>query len=298
VLGRRRFLQLSAFGAGALGVGALGVGAAVYGADARTETPAELDYIRPSDPEVVAAEQARSWSGQVSACTLAAAATTVDLGGRLVDTWSYGGRPVAPELRAKAGDRLQVSVHNELPTETTLHWHGIRIRNDMDGAAPTTQPPIGSGQYFEYSFVATDPGTYWYHSHSGLQADRGLFGALVVEDPHDGSGADADAVLVLDDWLDGLGTTPDAVLAQLNPAISGGHREHGGGSASPIPSPDSSVAQSIVAGGHGSSIPLGGMTQHIDYPLHLINGRPPNDPAPILAAPGTRLRLRIINAGA
>src|SRR3546814_3527883 len=87
----------------------------------------------------------------------------------------------------------------------------------MDGAAPTTQAPIGAGSSFEYNFIAPDPGTYWYHSHSGLQADRGLFGAIIVEDPNDITGAEAAAVLVLDDWLDGLGTTPDYVLMALNP---------------------------------------------------------------------------------
>ena len=168
------------------------------------------------------------------------------------------------------------------------------------GAAPTTQAPIGAGSSFEYNFIAPDPGTYWYHSHSGLQADRGLFGALIVENPNDITGADVDAVLVLDDWLDGLGTTPDSVLMALNPAISGGHGGHGSGATTPAEhsEADMSVAQQLVSGGHGSSEPLGGMTQHIAYPLHLINGRPPNDPAVVTAAPGSTLRLRIINAAA
>jgi FtsP/CotA-like multicopper oxidase with cupredoxin domain len=108
---------------------------------------------------------------------------------------------------------MRASVTNSLSSDTSIHWHGIRIRNDMDGVPPVTQEAIVPGSTFDYSFVAPDPGTYWYHSHSGLQADRGLFGALIVEDPHDDSGADADAVLVLDDWVDGLGTTPDAIMA-------------------------------------------------------------------------------------
>ncbi|MEZ7237912.1 multicopper oxidase family protein [Rhodococcus sp. GXMU-t2271] len=309
VLGRRRFLALGSLGAGALGLSALGFGAAgcatassgtqPAGAGAKNGAAADLDYILPADPEVAAAEAARGWNGAVASFALSAGVATVDLGGRLVDTWTYGGRAVAPELRVRRGDRLDATVRNDLHAGTTVHWHGIRIRNDMDGAAPVTQSAIAPGTTFDYSFVVPDPGTHWYHSHSGLQADRGLFGALVVEDPDDRTGADADAVLVLDDWVDGLGTTPDAVLTALNPAISGGHGGHGGGAASGAhPVGDMDVARQLVSAGHGDSAALGGMTQHIAYPLHLINGRPPNDPAPVVAAAGQRVRLRIVNAAA
>ena len=301
VLDRRRFLRLGTLGAGAVGLGALGFGATACssGTSGQQAVAAELDYIRPTDPEVAAAEAARATSGATAAFALAAGVGAVDLGGRIVNTWTYGGAAVAPELRLSKGDRVRVSVDNGLPQETTLHWHGIRIRNDMDGAAPVTQEPIGAdGGRFEYDFVAPDPGTYWYHSHSGLQADRGLFGAMIIEDPNDATGADADAVLVLDDWVDGLGTTPDAVLAALNPQVAGhGHAGHGGGPAE-YSDADASVAQQITSAGHGDSVPLGGMTQHIAYPLHLINGRPPNDPAVVESAAGQRLRLRIINAAA
>ncbi|AWZ23374.1 MULTISPECIES: multicopper oxidase family protein [Rhodococcus] len=301
VLARRRFLRLGTLGVGAVGLGALGFGATACssGTSGQQAVATELDYIRPTDPEVAAAEAARATSGATAAFALAAGVGAVDLGGRIVNTWTYGGAAVAPELRLSKGDRVRVSVDNGLPQETTLHWHGIRIRNDMDGAAPVTQEPIGAdGGRFEYDFVAPDPGTYWYHSHSGLQADRGLFGAMIIEDPNDATGADADAVLVLDDWVDGLGTTPDAVLAALNPQVAGhGHAGHGSGPAE-YTDADASVAQQITSAGHGDSVPLGGMTQHIAYPLHLINGRPPNDPAVVEAAAGQRLRLRVVNAAA
>ncbi|MCJ0906413.1 multicopper oxidase family protein [Rhodococcus sp. ARC_M6] len=299
-LGRRRFLSLGALGAAAFGVGAVGSIAGCSSTAASPAQPTDLDYILPTDPEVAAAESARAWNGSTAAFALTAGFSTVDLGGRLVDTWTYGGAAVAPELRLTAGDRVKIAVHNALETETTLHWHGIRIRNDMDGAAPTTQAPIGVGTTFDYDFVAPDPGTHWYHSHSGLQADRGLFGAMIVEDPEDTSGADVDAVLVLDDWLDGLGTSPDSVLMALNPAIAGGHGGHGGAASAPAEhsAGEMTLAQQLVNAGHGSSEVLGGMTQHIAYPLHLINGRPPNDPAVVTAAAGAVLRLRIINAAA
>ncbi|MGW0021977.1 multicopper oxidase family protein [Rhodococcus sp. NPDC003382] len=300
ILDRRGFLRIGSLGAGAVGLGILGLGAASCSSADAADSGAPPDYISPTDPEIAAAEQARRWNGKEVPVALAAGVATVDLGGRLVDTWSYGGRAVAPELRASVRDKMLVSVRNDLEVDTTLHWHGIRIRNDMDGAAPVTQDPIAPAGAFVYDFVVPDPGTHWYHSHSGLQADRGLFGALVVEDPDDRSGADVDVVLVLDDWIDGLGTTPEAVLAALNPAMAGGHGHggHGGGTAVEHSAEQMSVAQAAVSGGHGSSTPLGGMTQHIGYPLHLINGRPPNDPEVVTAAPGSRVRLRIINAAA
>ncbi|NLU82626.1 multicopper oxidase family protein [Rhodococcus sp. HNM0569] len=299
VLSRRRFLKLGSFGAGALGLGAVGFGSVACSSEASGEHAAELDYISPTDPEVAAAEAARAWNGTTAAFALSAGVATVDLGGRLVNTWALGGEAVGPELRLKKNDRLEVAVANALEQDTTMHWHGIRIRNDMDGAAPVTQAAITPGSTFDYGFVVPDPGTHWYHSHSGLQADRGMFGALVVEDPDDASGADVDAVLVLDDWVDGLGTTPDAVLTALNPAIAGGHAGHGGSAGVAEHTPgDAATAQSLVSQGHGSSDALGGMTQHIAYPLHLINGRPPNDPAPVVVAPGQRVRLRIVNAAA
>ncbi|AYJ50612.1 multicopper oxidase family protein [Rhodococcus sp. P1Y] len=300
MLGRRRFLSLATAGVGLAGIGALGVTGCSTGTSAKSGNADKFDYIKATDPEVAAAEAARSSTGRTAGYALAAGFAAVDLGGRLVNTWTYGTGAVAPELRLAAGDTLRASVTNALPSDTSIHWHGIRIRNDMDGVPPVTQDPIAPSGTFDYTFVASDPGTYWYHSHSGLQADRGLFGALIVEDPNDATGADADAVLLLDDWVDGLGTTPDAVMAALNPDLhGGGHAGHGGGAALiPVGADEAAVATALTSAGHGDSAVLGGMTQHIAYPMHLINGRPPNDPAVVEAAPGSRLRLRIINAGA
>jgi multicopper oxidase len=307
-LDRRGLLRLGALGAGTVGLGILGLtgcSTGSTGSSAGAGTGNDFDYILPTDPEVAAAEAARATSGRTAAFSLAAGVATVDLAGRQMQTWAYGGNAVAPELRLAKGDRVRVAVTNDLAEETTLHWHGIRIRNDMDGAAPATQAPIAAdGGAFDYDFVAPDPGTYWYHSHSGLQADRGLFGALIVEDPDDTSGAAADAVLVLDDWVDGFGTTPDALLMALNPALAGAHA-HGASTSSPSAAAgaaaagdEMALAQQLTSQGHGNSVPLGGRTQHIAYPMHLINGRPVADPARIEATAGQRLRLRVINAAA
>jgi len=97
----------------------------------------------------------------------------------------------------------------QLPAATSVHWHGIALRNDMDGVPGITQRPIKAGSGFEYAFTAPDPGTYFYHPHSGVQLDRGLYGVLIVDDPAEPGAYDQEWVVVLDDWLDGTGRTPD-----------------------------------------------------------------------------------------
>ncbi|WP_369822232.1 multicopper oxidase domain-containing protein [Saccharomonospora sp. CUA-673] len=104
-------------------------------------------------------------------------------------------------LRAAAGDRVQVRVRNQLPEPTTVHWHGLAIRNDMDGVPEVTQPPIAAGDELTYEFIPPDPGTYWYHSHGELQRGRGLFGALIIDDPRDPGDYDVEFLVVLSDWL-------------------------------------------------------------------------------------------------
>lgn len=125
--------------------------------------------------------------------------------------WAYAtegaGVIPGPEIRVMAGERIRRQLVNDLPQPTATHWHGIRVENAMDGAAPLTQPPVPPGESFDYDFVAPDPGTYWYHSHDrGFeQVARGLAGPLIVEDREPWLGepgaATRELTLVLDDWL-------------------------------------------------------------------------------------------------
>jgi FtsP/CotA-like multicopper oxidase with cupredoxin domain len=100
------------------------------------------------------------------------------------DLWAYNGAFPGPVLRARQGERLRVRLVNRLPQETTIHWHGIRLPNAMDGVPHLTQPPVPAGGEFLYEFDLPDAGTYWYHPHFGSpeQLGRGLYGALVVEE--------------------------------------------------------------------------------------------------------------------
>jgi FtsP/CotA-like multicopper oxidase with cupredoxin domain len=123
------------------------------------------------------------------------------LPGKSTSVWAYNGRIPGPLIRAKVGDRLVVHFKNSLPVETTVHWHGLRVPNDMDGAPGVTQQPIAPGAEFRYDFVLRDAGTYWYHPHqdSAVQVGRGLYGAIVVEDPNDPKELGDDLVLLLSD---------------------------------------------------------------------------------------------------
>lgn len=117
--------------------------------------------------------------------------------------WGYGGAVPGPVLRLKQGQELWVRLKNELPQPTTIHWHGVRIDNAMDGVAGLTQEPVPPGETFDYRFTAPDAGTFWYHPHndsSWEQVARGLYGTLIVEEaePPD---VDQDLIIVADDWL-------------------------------------------------------------------------------------------------
>lgn len=117
------------------------------------------------------------------------------------EVWAYSGQVPGPEIRARQGDRVRIIVENRLPEETTVHWHGVRVPNAMDGVPHLTQKPIAPGDSFTYEFDVLDAGTFWYHPHqrSFEQVDRGLSGALIVEE-RGPLQVDRDVVWLLDDW--------------------------------------------------------------------------------------------------
>ncbi|MFI5683098.1 multicopper oxidase family protein [Streptomyces sp. NPDC051636] len=272
--------------------------------------PGSRGYVNPSGPEVLAAERERG-PGPLRRFRLTAAETYLDLGGRTVRSWAYGDKLPGREIRITAGDILELTLANRLPTETTLHSHGVRMRCDMDGVPNLTQYPIGPGADFTYRFAVTHPGTYWVHSHSGMQLDRGLYAPLIVEDPREPLSYDKEWIVVLDDWLDGVeGSTPDGVLAQLHKGKrmpmdmgigEGGARDGLGGddtwsgARAWAPGKPGGPAR-LLRDSHSRMLHSAG--GHVDYPCYLVNGRLPHAPSVFRARPGDRIRLRIINAGA
>ena len=147
-------------------------------------------------------------TGQTKTFSLTAAVTQLSIGsGKPISVWAYNEQIPGPILRVNKGDRVKVLFQNNLPESSTIHWHGIRVPNNMDGVPNLTQAPVEPGESFTYEFQAVDSGTYWFHPHSRTheQLERGLYGILIVEDPEhnqvQGQQYDQEWVWVLDDWL-------------------------------------------------------------------------------------------------
>ena len=280
-LTRRQVLQVYGAGVVAVGGGALAAERLGLFPDNAPER------ILATSADVAALERRRPQTGQIRSLRLTAAPTDIDLAGKQAATWAFNGATPHSEIRATAGDVISARLDNQLPDPTTIHWHGLALRNDMDGVPNVTRPAIPAKGSFTYRFTAPDPGTYWFHPHVGVQLDRGLYGPLIIEDPQEPLAYDSEAILVLDDWTDGISTRPDQILADMQKQ---GMRNMGSMSSMNGMSPNSS-GMGITA-----DKPLGADTGDVDYPLHLINGHPPADPIVLSAKPGQRLRLRIINA--
>ncbi|HET6159943.1 MAG TPA: multicopper oxidase family protein [Dongiaceae bacterium] len=138
------------------------------------------------------------------------------------DVLGYDGRVPGPTLRLKQGEPVRIIVENKLNQDTTVHWHGIRVPNAMDGVPGLTQPPIKPGESFTYEFTPPDAGTFWYHPHANSlqQLGRGLAGALVVEarEPYP---VDREILWMISDWrlrpaaqiADGFGNSMEAAMS-------------------------------------------------------------------------------------
>jgi FtsP/CotA-like multicopper oxidase with cupredoxin domain len=185
--------------------------------------------------------------------------------GLVVDGWGYNGQVPGPELRVVEGERVRVHLHNALPVPTTIHWHGIDVPLEQDGVPGLSQDAVQPGLDFTYEFVATNPGTRWYHSHvdSNAQLELGLYGALIVE-PRvpEPIVYDREFTYLLDEKA--LDFTPEVALGQARlPGM-----EFGNG--------------------------RGGLLQ---YDLFLINGRVGDAIPSLQIGEGERIRLRLVNAG-
>jgi FtsP/CotA-like multicopper oxidase with cupredoxin domain len=136
--------------------------------------------------------------------------------------WAYNETP-GPELRVRQGEAVRLTVINKLSEDTTVHWHGIRLPNAMDGVPGLTQKPIHPGESFTYDFTPPDAGTFWYHPHADTlqQLGRGLAGALIVEE-HEPIAVDRDLLWVIEDWrLDDKGGIAPGFGNRMEAGMSG-----------------------------------------------------------------------------
>lgn len=262
-LSRRQFLTAVGVGAGTLALSSCG--------PLLSQTPTPTRSL-PSFPRAAG-------TGRIRDYTFEANQTEAMFGAKKATTWAYNGVIPGPEIRLVEGDTLRVTVKNRLPQDTSIHWHGIPLVNSMDGVPNVTQAPIKPGQDYVYQFLAPTAGTYLYHSHVGLQLDRGLYGPLIIDPAKEVQNYDEDFVLTLDDWLDGMPGTPENALQQL---IAGGDR---------MGSMNGPGSMEYTNNGMPAVIP-----PDLVYPLYLINGKPGDDPFILNAKRGQKARLRFINA--
>ncbi|MFD2399925.1 multicopper oxidase domain-containing protein [Prauserella oleivorans] len=157
-ISRRGFLILGAGVTTAAGLAAC---------TSRNASPPAPTRIGPKAPSIAAAERnRRATSRRSTSVSLEAGVTDIDLGGIQVKTWTYGGELPGKEIRVRRGDVLNAQLSNKLPQPTTIHWHGLALRNDMDGVPVLTQSEIKPGTSFTYDFAVPDAGTYWFHPTS------------------------------------------------------------------------------------------------------------------------------------
>lgn len=136
--------------------------------------------------------------------TLTAQESTLDVGqGKKLPVWTFNNSVPGPQIRVKQGETVKITLKNTLKVPVSLHVHGYPVPFEMDGIPGVSQDAIAPGKSFTYTFKATVPGTYWYHSHqdSVKQVDMGLYGSFVVESDEDV--VDRDYTLMLDEWMSG-----------------------------------------------------------------------------------------------
>lgn len=208
-------------------------------------------------------------------------------------------------LVMNAGDNFRVTLKNLIGEPTVIHWHGLTPPWRQDGVDGISQEPIPDGGSHDYDFPVARPGTFWMHSHFGLQEQLMLAAPLIVRDPAE-SGQDVQEVVVL--FHDFTFRDPQEILAELKagghdmsamapapaPAAGGGHEGHdmsgmsmGGGG-------------SMNMGGMQMNGQTGGMShlQDVQYDALLANDRTLDDPEVFAVEPGGRVRLRLINGAA
>ncbi|MBS0480966.1 MAG: copper resistance system multicopper oxidase [Proteobacteria bacterium] len=220
--------------------------------------------------------------------------TMVSAGGREGHGVGINGASPGPVIRLKEGQKVRLAVTNTLAEESSIHWHGLLVPFQMDGVPGVSFPGIGPGQTYNYEFEVRQSGTYWYHSHSGMQEAMGMYGAIVIDPTGpDPVAFDREHVILLADWSF---THPHTLLRKLK--AQGGYFNMQKQTLSGLlAGKDQSAKDRRMWGGMRMDptdiSDVTGSTYHF-----LVNGHDSMANWTGLFAPGERVRLRIINASA
>ncbi|MDB5450050.1 MAG: copper resistance system multicopper oxidase [Phenylobacterium sp.] len=233
-----------------------------------------------------------SVSGEDISLTIDHAAWKVD--GRAGHAVTVNGTLPAPLIRLKEGQTVRLSVTNRLAETASIHWHGMLVPVQMDGVPGVSFPGIPAGQTFVYEFPVKQSGTYWYHSHSGLQEQEGLYGPIIIEpkDP-DPVAFDREYVVMLSDFSF---LHPHRLFEKL--------KQQGG-----VFNYQHETVAGLLAGKDQTLKERAQWAKMLMDPTdisditgavytYLVNGHGPKDNWTALFRPGERVRLRFINAGA
>ena len=230
---------------------------------------------------------------------LVIAETPVNFTGTPRMATTINGSIPAPTLHWREGDTVTIRVTNRLPVDTSIHWHGILLPFEMDGVPGISFKGIPPGETFTYRFKVEQTGTYWYHSHSGMQEQTGMYGAIVIEAAGGETiQADRDYVMQLSDWTD---EDPMRVFAKLK--MQGDYYNFN----------QPTVAdffRDVSRDGFKAALDKRKMWNEMRMSptdladisaytyTYLVNGTPPAANWTGLFRPGERVRLRLINSGA
>jgi len=223
----------------------------------------------------------------------------VNITGAARTAMTINGSLPGPILRWREGDTVTLRVRNRLQEDTSIHWHGIILPANMDGVPGLSFHGIAPDGMYEYKFDVNQNGTYWYHSHSGLQEQAGVYGALVIDakDPEPFS-YDRDYVVLLSDWTD---ENPDRVLAKLKKQSDyyNYHKRTVGDFIDDVSEMGWSAAiadRKMWAEMKMSPTDLADVSGYT-Y-TYLMNGQAPDGNWTGIFKPGEKIRLRFINAAA
>jgi len=215
---------------------------------------------------------------------------TVNFTGNEVKAMTVNGGIPGPNLEFNEGEFAIINVTNKMDVETSVHWHGLILPNFYDGVPYLTTPPIRPGETQQYKFALKQSGTYWYHSHTGLQEQRGVYGSIQINPKETDLQYDKDLVLVLSDWMD---ESPKSQLKNLKRGNEWYLIKKG-----QVQSLDKLIKQNAVGAKLKMAwqrMPDMAISDNY-YDKFFINGAAEKNYPDF--EPGERVRLRFVNAGA
>lgn len=280
MLNRRQFISRSAAAA-----------ISTYTIFGHSHLAAAQHVARPAIPDTLDAAQPGGIDLFIERSTLA-------LDGRAANAITVNGQVPGPTIRMRENEVAEIRVHNRMREATSIHWHGILLPFTMDGVPGISFPGIGPGETFTYKFRLRQNGTYWYHSHSGLQEQSGLYGMLVVTPAEpDTQSYDVDYPVVLSDWSF---EDPHTILRKLK--TMEGYYNYQRRTIADIAASDgtSTFAQlrQLLRWQRMRMDPTDIADVTGATYTYLLNGRSAQENPTLIAQPSQRVRLRLVNASA